>query len=145
MAEMRVIVEGVYPPGSSLPVAITSPSPSIAPASTSVIAGSVTDDSPIITVPAGKIWYGWCSLTAALSGTSQTSTVTINTTGTGVIPAAAVDILSLTLNTGTTSDAVSQDLRTPFIYIYAGSTAATLDVTIDGAATNTATAYGFLL
>ena len=145
MAENRVTIEGMYPPGSSLPVAITNASPSAAPSSANILAGSVIDDSAIITIPANRIWYGWISLTAALAGASSTSTVSVNTTGTGVIPADTVNLLALTLSTGTTNDGIALDARTPYIYVYAGSTAATLDVTIDGAATNAATAYGFLL
>jgi len=145
MAEQVVRIEGVAPTLGSIPVTITSTTPSTAPASSSILAGSVIDDSAIITIPANRAWYGWVSLTASLAGASQTSTVSVNTTGTGVIPADTVSLLALTLATGTTNDGIALDMRTPYIYVYAGSTAATLDVSIDGAATNTATAYGFLL
>lgn len=145
MAEMRVTIEGMYPTGTSLPVSITSSVPAVAPPTANILAGSVADDSAIITIPANRTWYGYVTLTGALTGASATSTVTINTTGTGVVPAPSVNLLGMTLVTGTNTDTALLDIRTPYIYVYAGSTSAALDVTIDGAATSEATAYGYLL
>lgn len=143
MAEKVVRIEGMWPPGATLPVTQT-PS-STAPLPANIVAGSVLDDSAIITIPANRIWFGSVGLQGALAGASQTSTVTVNTTGTGVMPAPAVDLVALHMATSVTTDAVTADTRTLSIYIYAGSTDATLDVSIDGGAVISASAYGFLL
>lgn len=142
-AELTVRIDGVTAIDGSIPVTTTPAS--TAPASADILAGSVLDDSAIITIPANRIWYGSIGVQGALTGASQTSTITVNTTGTGVIPAPAVDLLALNLATGTATDAVTADTRTLNIWVYAGSTAATLDVSIDGSGVVSSSAYGYLL
>lgn len=144
-SSLPIAISGTLPPGTALPVAQAAPAAASAPLVANVLSGSVLDDSTIITIPANRIWYGWIALTASLAGVSQIATITVNTTGATATPANSVDLLGISLQTGVTNVGVVSETRTPYMYIYAGTSAAALDVSIDGASSSTATAYGYLL
>jgi hypothetical protein len=109
------------------------------------LSGSVLDDSVIITIPVGRVWFGYLSLSATLVGASQTSSVTINTTPPGAVPDPAVSLIAVTLSTGTTSDAQVVVTSTPNIYVYGVAGGTGIDVSIDGGATAVCSAIGYLL
>lgn len=123
------------------------PAKANAPTQANVLAGSVADPSPIISLISGEIWYGYLQLSASLVGTSKTALITINTNNGSAIPAPAVDLVTLNLATGVAgaTDAVTATARTNYLYIYANAdTDLACNITGDPA-TVSATAYGFRL
>lgn len=146
-AEQTVRIES----SASMPIftatSQTSPSSASAPTQANVLAGSVSDPSPIISLISGEIWYGYLQLSASLVGTSKTALITINTNNGSAVPSPAVDLVTLNLATGVAAatDAVTATARTNYLYVYANAdTDIACNITGDPA-TVSATAYGFRL
>lgn len=140
-AEMTVRIDGVTATGGELPTSynyVANP-----PAKSTVLAGSVSDDSAVITIPANTVWFGFIMLSAALGGVAQTSTVTVNTTDAASVPAPAVNLASLTLTTGATDTGKNDVVVTPFFHVYSATNPTSIDVSIDGAAICAVTAFGY--
>lgn len=153
MAEMAVRIEGSVPvttPGgtsSALPVA-PSAVPVLPPA-TNVVAGTAVNTGTIITIPANRTWYGYVNVSASYhSATQSQAVVGVNTTGTGVVPAAAGKILELRLSVAGPAageTAAYDTMVTPYFAVYAGSGAATIALNTGAAQDVTAVAYGWLV
>lgn len=142
-----VAISGTIPPGSVIPVAQAAPAKSSAPTQANVLAGSVSDPSPIISLISGEIWYGFLQLSATLVGTSKVALITLNTNNGSAVPAPDVDLITLNLATGAAAatDAVTATARTNYMYIYANAdTDIACNITGDPA-TVSATAYGYRL
>ena len=134
----------------------TSPSTPVSPisvAAANVLCGSAAATNSaaaqtIITVPAGRTWYGTVSaFIAATAGTALVS-ATINTAGTNVTPAAAVNLLTVTSDPVTAAGQTAAGLTTgPFYVIAPVGNSVTLTLTNSSATTNqsTASALGILL
>ena len=146
MAENRVIIEGMVPPGAALPVAQAAPAKSSAPITTNVLAASADGDQTLFSMSAGDIWYGFFTLSGTLVGTSKTAKVTISNLGASCTPAAGTELVALNLATGTSGDSIALSSRTPYLYIYAGNGDNDVHADVTGdPATLSATAYGYLL
>jgi hypothetical protein len=142
-AEQTVRIDGVTAANGELPTSynyVATPPPK-----STVLAGSVTDDSAAITIPANSIWFGFVVLSAALNGASQSSTITVNTTDAASVPAPSVNLASLTLTVGATDTGKNDVVSTPFFHVYSGASPTSLDVSIDGAAIVAVTAYGYVM
>lgn len=134
----------------------TTPSSPVSPvsvAAANVLCGSGAATNTVaaqtlITVPAGRTWYG--TVSASIGATAGTALVSanINTAGTGVTPAAAVNLLTVTSDPVTAAgDTVNQNLSGPFYVIAPVGNSVSLTLTNSSATTNasTATALGILL
>lgn len=111
-------------------------------------------DATILTIPAGRKWVGSISvsgsLTNAASGVAENASVWVEPAGTGVVPAATVQIARISLDvpaaTTANSGAVADSLCIPEIMIIAsGTTACTLVLRAAGTPDRiAATASGYL-
>lgn len=150
----------VYATASQTPNAATSggttPTTPVSPvsvAAANVLCGSGAATNSVaaqtlITVPAGRTWYG--TVSASIGATAGTALVSanINTAGTNVTPAAAVNILTVTSDPVTAAgDTVNQNTSGPFYVIAPAGNTVTLTLTNTSATTNasTASALGILL
>lgn len=141
-----VVLNGLFPPGTALPVAQAAPAESSAPLEADILAGSVVAAGTLLSLNPGDVWYGFFTLSASLVGTNKTATVTIQNTGGTATPSTTLDLLSLSLGTGTATDAVQGDQRSNSMYIRAGVSANDVTVTVAGnPAILSANAYGYLL
>ncbi len=139
-AEQTVKLDGVSASGGVLPTSYQYVA--VAPGPSAILAGSVEDDSAVITIPANSVWFGYISISASQTG-AGTSTVTVSTVSGTATPAPGVNLASVTLVTTTAVDAASNTYSTPFFHVYSGPSGTALDVTIDGSASVSIEAYGY--
>lgn len=133
----------------------SSPGPNQVPHTPNVLSGSATAANTaaaqtIITIPAGRTWYGTVSLVLTNQATTGTLVkATINTAGTGSTPAAATNILTVHAGTvGTVAGLATGSLTSgPFYAVAPAGNSITLTVTNNTATTCTsdAEANGVLL
>lgn len=145
MAEMTVRVEGNV---STAPapgvVTKTAAVPSL-PDSSEYLGGTAVANGAIITIPQGRSWYGYVTLSASFHSATQAQAVCgVATTGTGAKPDPASKIVELRLSVPD-NGATEGNIVTPYMAIYTGSAAATLTLSVGAAQDVTATAYGWLI
>jgi len=136
--------------GGTSPTVATSPV-SVAAANVLCGSGAATNSTAVqtlITVPAGRTWYG--TVNASIAATAGTALVsaTINTAGTNVTPAAAVNLLTVTSDPVTAAGQTANAMTSgPFYVIAPAGNSVTLTLTNSSATTNasTASALGILL
>ncbi|ATW69401.1 hypothetical protein SEA_OLICIOUS_43 [Streptomyces phage Olicious] len=155
MAEMAVRVEGLAPvaapggrTGNVLPTQ-QSAIPAL-PASTAVLAGTAVTTGTIITIPAGRTWWGYVTCSASFhSATQAQAVVGVATTGTNVVPAPAGKIFEIRLSVdgpAAGETAAHETVVTPFFAVYApAGNAGTIALNTGAAQDVTATAYGWLV
>ncbi|UVK59117.1 hypothetical protein SEA_JPANDJE_44 [Streptomyces phage JPandJE] len=153
MAEMVVKVEGITPvtaPGGGGTATPTVPSavPAI-PRSTAVVAGTAVTTGTIITIPAGRTWWGYVTCSASFhSATQAQAVVGVATTGTNAIPAPAGKIFEIRLSVdgpAAGETAAHETVITPYFAVYApAGNAVTLALNTGAAQDVTASAYGWL-
>jgi len=143
VAEQVVRIDGIVPTGPSLPVKSTM-IPSL-PDSSEYLGGSAVVTGAIITIPQGRTWYGWVSLSANLSTATTAASPNIHTTGTGAKPDPASKIVELRLETTAAITEAHADQITPYFAIYTGSTDATITLETSTADDVTGVAYGWLV
>jgi len=154
MAEMVVKIEGATavttPGGTGSATPVAQSAVPVLPASTSVLSGTAVANGTIITIPAGRTWYGYVSCSASYHAAAAGSTVVgVSTTGTGVVPPAAGKIFEIRLavggGTAPVEGADSQSVVTPYFAVYApAGNAVTLALAVGAAQDVTASAYGWL-
>lgn len=154
MAEMVVRVEGstpvTQPGGTTTALPVAQSAVPVLPASGNVVAGTAVTTGTIITIPAGRTWYGYVSVSASYHATTQSQAVVgVATAGTGVVPAAAGKILELRLSVGTpaasSENSAYDSMVTPYFAVYApAGNAVTLALNTGAAQDVTANAYGWL-
>ena len=154
MAEMVVKVEGITPavaPGGRAGNVVPSQSTAIPalPASAAVLAGTAVTTGTIITIPAGRTWYGYVTCSASFhSATQAQAVVGVNTTGTNVVPAPAGKIFEIRLSVdgpAAGETAAHNTVVTPYFAVYApAGNAGTIALNTGAAQDVTATAYGWL-
>lgn len=115
------------------------------PGSANYLGASAVSTGTIITIPAGRVWYGWVSLAANLSTATTSASPNIHTTGTGALPDPAGKLIEVRLQTTAAVTEAHGEMMTPYFYIYAGSTAATITLETSAANDVTAVAYGWLV
>lgn len=136
--------------GGASPATPVSP---VSVAAANVLCGSgaatnSTTPQTLITVPAGRTWYGTVSASIAATAGTAVVSANINTAGTGVTPAAAVNLLTVTSDPVTAAgDTVNQNTTGPFYVIAPVGNSVTVTLTNTSATTNasTASALGILL
>lgn len=147
MAELTVRIEGdvATPGGGGTATQVITGAIPEPPPKASYLGGSAVSTGTIITIPAGRIWYGWLSLSADYtSATADATSPNIHTTGAGASPDPASKIVEMRLRV-VADGATGDNVKTPYMYIYAGpgDTQVTLET---GAAQDvTAVAYGWLI
>lgn len=98
---------------------------------------------PIITIPAGRTWYGTvtCSM-ANLAATGTSVSAAVATAGTGVTPAVGTVLLKVICNTvGTVAgEAANENVSGPLYVVAPSGNAVTLTLTNSTATTCTSTA-----
>jgi hypothetical protein len=114
----------------------------LSPPPTSILGNTLTTGTgaTLITIPAGRVWWG--SVAVEASGTAAAASAAVSIAGTGALPAPGtllqVDVVDAAGGLGTAN---ANNLTG--VYVSAGATAATLTATIVG--TGSCSVNGILL
>lgn len=114
----------------------------------SATASNTASAQTIITIPAGRTWYGTVSAEIVQTAGTGLVSANINTAGAGVTPAAAVNLCTVSATAVTAAGNVSdQQTSGPFYVVAPGGNSVTLTLTNTSATTNVshASALGILL
>jgi hypothetical protein len=150
MAEMTVRIEGTVPTTGSVTVTgdvIVEPIPT-PPAGADILSGTVTGSGTIITIPSGRVWYGFVEAAATVVTANTVASVSVNTTGTGTVPDATVNLAPVRLAVGATNAGNVAHIQTPYFFVRGGGAGAntlTATTATTGTSTFTITAYGYLV
>lgn len=104
-----------------------------------------TDGATILTLPANSTALVTISLSAAVTSASTSATPSVTLTGTGSTPATGATLASLAIRSNAGQSLANSSLVFNNIYIYSGSTTATLKLNFNSATAAVAVVNGALI
>ena len=127
--------------GHSIPLAAVS-----APLASEIVNGSSsTDGATLITIAANSSVLVSITMSGSQATASTHGTPTVVTVGATVTPTAGAVVAGLNMQTNNGISAVSTSAVTNNIYVYAGTSAASLKLNLNGATAATATVNGVMI
>jgi hypothetical protein len=138
----KFILPGALPcDQDGIPLAATAP-----PLSSEIINGSSsTDGATLVTIAANMVVLVSITMAGSQATASTHGTPTVTTVGATVVPAAGSVIAALNMQTNNGISAVSQTAVTNDIYVYAGTSSATLKLNLNSATACTAVINGAVI